>query len=46
METKQIIISPIEEPRRGWNEAFKSMNENGDDKLLIPDVFEDEEFEE
>jgi|GEM_PF-4900128 len=24
-------------PREGWEEAFKKMNENNDDKLLIPD---------
>lgn len=29
------------EPRQGWNESFKEMAENGDDELLIPDVFED-----
>ena len=31
--------------RRGWAKAFKRMAKNGDDKLLIPDVFEDEKFE-
>lgn len=30
--------------RNGWSEAFKEMNNNGDDELLIPDVFEDEEI--
>ena len=33
-------------PRRGWAKASKRMVRNGDDKLLIPDVFEDETFEE
>lgn len=32
------------QPRKGWAEAFKKMHEAGDDKLLIPDVFVDEEF--
>jgi hypothetical protein len=32
------------QPRIGRAEAFKKMHEAGDDKLLIPDVFEDEEF--
>jgi antitoxin MazE len=32
-------------PRRGWAKAFKRMAKNGDDKLLMPDVFEDEKFE-
>jgi antitoxin MazE len=46
LEKEQIIIRPIEEPRKNWNEAFKKMHEEGDDKLLMDDVFEDEEFEE
>ena len=29
-------------PRSGWVKACKRMVKNGDDKLLIPDVFEDE----
>jgi hypothetical protein len=33
------------EPRKGWDKAFKKMHENGDDKLLMGDVFEDENFE-
>jgi antitoxin MazE len=32
------------QPRKGWAEAFQKMHEPGDDKLLIPDVFEDEKF--
>lgn len=46
LENEQIVIKPIKEPRQGWNESFKEMAENGDDELVIPDVFEDEEFEE
>ncbi|CAN5157652.1 AbrB/MazE/SpoVT family DNA-binding domain-containing protein [soil metagenome] len=42
LEEGQIIIKPIDEPRKGWDQAFKKMNENGDDQLLIDDVFEDE----
>ncbi|KAB4875418.1 AbrB/MazE/SpoVT family DNA-binding domain-containing protein, partial [Bacteroides thetaiotaomicron] len=30
---------------QGWAEAAKRAHENGDDELLIPDVFEDEKFE-
>ncbi len=29
-------------PCKGWAKAFKRMAKNGDDKLLMPDVFEDE----
>lgn len=46
LEKDFIVIKPIEEPRKGWEEAFKEMHENGDDKLLIDDVFNDETFEE
>ncbi len=40
-----IIIRPIKKVRVGWEDAFKSMRENEDDQLLIPDVFEDENLE-
>jgi hypothetical protein len=39
MENKKVYP-----PRKGWSEAFQKMHEAGDDKLLIPDVFEDESF--
>jgi len=43
---QQIIITPAEpERRKGWAEAFKKMAENGDDELIIPDVFEDENLD-
>jgi hypothetical protein len=35
-----------QKPRGNWAEAFQQMHENGDDALLIDDVFEDETFEE
>jgi antitoxin MazE len=34
------------EPRQNWEAAFQEMHANGDDELLIADIFEDEEFEE
>ncbi len=46
LEKSYIIIKPKSEPRKGWEKAFKKMHENGDDKLLLNDVFEDENFEE
>jgi antitoxin MazE len=46
LEKGQIIIKPLSRPRKGWEKAFKEMNANGDDKLLINDIFEDENFEE
>ncbi len=46
LEKGYIILKPKPEPRKNWEKAFKKMHENGDDKLLIDDVFEDESFEE
>lgn len=46
LEKDQIILRPVKQPRQGWTEAFKKMHDEGDDRLLIPDVFEDEEFDE
>lgn len=45
-EKGYIILKPKAEPRKGWDKAFKKMHENGDDQLLMDDVFEDENFEE
>jgi antitoxin MazE len=46
LEKGRIIIKPVDTPRQGWENAFKEMHENGDDKLLFDDVFEDENLEE
>jgi len=46
LEKGQIIIKPLSRPRKGWDKAFMEMNTNGDDKLLISDIFEDEHIEE
>jgi antitoxin MazE len=46
LEMGQIIIKPIETPRKNWETAFKKMNVDGDDKLLINDIFIDENLEE
>jgi antitoxin MazE len=46
LEKGYIILKPKHEPRNGWEKAFKKMNENGDDTMLIDDVFEDENIEE
>ena len=46
LEKGQIVIKPLSRPRKGWEEAFKRMAKNGDDRLLINDVFEDENLEE
>lgn len=46
LEKGYIILKPKSAPRAGWEQAFKKMNENGDDHLLEDDVFEDENLEE
>ena len=46
LEEEQIVIRASIKPRQGWDEAFKTMNANGDDQLLINDVFDDENPEE
>ena len=46
LEKGYIILKPKSDPRKGWDKAFKKMHENGDDRLLMDDVFEDEKFEE
>lgn len=46
LEKGYIIIRPKALPRKGWDKAFKKMHENNDDKPLMADVFEDENFEE
>jgi len=40
-----FILKPISTPRKGWETAFKEMNENGDDQLLFNDIFDNEDFE-
>jgi antitoxin MazE len=46
LEKGHIVIRPLSKPRKGWDEAFKEMNASGDDKLLIDDVFPDDDLEE
>ncbi|AWG22783.1 MazF family transcriptional regulator [Flavobacterium faecale] len=46
LEMGRIIIKPIETPRQNWEAAFEKMSREGDDKMLIDDVFNDENFEE
>jgi len=46
LEMGQIIIKPIETPRKNWATAFEKMANEGDEQPLIDDVFTDENFEE
>lgn len=46
VDEKGILLkSNDQSPRKGWAKAFKRMAKNGDDTLLMPDVFKDEIFE-
>ena len=46
VKNSRIIITPASVPKRkGWDEAFKMMAANGDDELVIPDVFNDENID-
>ncbi|MFO8055207.1 MAG: AbrB/MazE/SpoVT family DNA-binding domain-containing protein [Bacteroidales bacterium] len=37
LEKKQIIIRPVQEARKGWDEAFRAMGEKGDARPIIRD---------
>ncbi len=45
LEKDHIILKPIASPRKNWEVDFKRMRDNGDDWLLIDDVFEDKNIE-
>jgi antitoxin MazE len=42
MKEDFIIIEPITKPRTDWAKSFKAMRKNGDDELLIQDIFDEE----
>ena len=46
LEKGQIILRPVDNPRKNWDKKFKEMSKNDDDTLLINDVFEEDTFEE
>jgi antitoxin MazE len=46
LEKNHILIKPVSQPRKDWDKAFDKMHQNGDDLLLVNDVFEDENPEE
>ena len=46
LDKGQIIIKPLTKPRRGWEKAFRNMHATGDDHLIIPDIYEEENPEE
>lgn len=46
LEDNKLIIAPVEENiRANWNALFSKANSKEDNDILIPDVLEDETFE-
>ncbi|MDN4165605.1 AbrB/MazE/SpoVT family DNA-binding domain-containing protein [Cytophagales bacterium LB-30] len=43
LENDRLILKPITRPRKDWDKAFEELHKNGEDVLLIPDVFRDED---
>jgi len=46
LEEDHIILKPKIKPRNGWEKDFQEMHESGDDKLIMPDLFRDENIDE
>ncbi|NDA62974.1 MAG: AbrB/MazE/SpoVT family DNA-binding domain-containing protein [Chitinophagia bacterium] len=46
LKKEYIIIKPKHKAREGWEKSFQQLHANGDDQLMIPDVFTDENWEE
>jgi antitoxin MazE len=46
LEDGHIIIKPLPQPRKGWDNEFREMHARGDDKLTMPDIFDEERAEE
>jgi antitoxin MazE len=45
LKDTHIILKPVAEPRKNWEEAFADMHRSGDDTLLIDSVLDDENWE-
>lgn len=46
LEKGAIVLKPVNQPRKEWDKAFAKMHAEGEDILLLDDVFEDENFDE
>jgi len=46
LEKGRIILKPVSKPRHNWEKSFQQMHLNEYDRLLINDVFADENLEE
>ena len=46
IHNKEILIRPVNKiPRTGWSDKFGEMQKNDDDKLLIDNIIEQEDFQ-
>ena len=45
LNDEYLIIKPVIRPRKNWDLAFQEMHATGEDKLLIDDIFEDENLD-
>jgi antitoxin MazE len=45
LENDYIILKPVTKKKKNWENAFAEMHKNGDDKLLIDSVFDDEKWD-
>ena len=46
MKRDHLELKPVKVPREEWDKKFIQMHKNGDDKLIIDDLFEDENMDE
>ena len=44
LQEEGILIKPLKKSRQGWERSFQTMHTNGDDTLLIDDIFENEDL--
>lgn len=41
IEKNKLVISPVNDPRKGWKKAAMKLHDNNDDELLIDDSLDD-----
>ena len=46
LEEETILLKPVTKSRKDWDQKFREMHTEGEDRLLFSDVFEDEALEE
>jgi hypothetical protein len=46
LKKDHILLKPKGKAREGWEKSFQPMHESGEDQLMIPDTFTDENWDE